>query len=831
MASGSRGNLVTGSIANLIGGVSQQPWNVRMPSQAEEQINCHSTITEFMRRRPALRVIKEIASPDGSDNFTVLAIDKGVSSEQYVALFGKGGIKVYDLNGVEQTVNLTDSGRQYLGQLNEAVPDLRFCTIKDYTFCTNRQVLVSMSKTEAVTRTPECVVFVKQASYQTTYKLTLDGKTYSVTTPDGLYEEGTTPPELSANKILNDLAYNFLYWEESVAVEWDWLGNPTRWETVKHSRDVWDIQINGSSMWVRKKDNNYFTYAVSDSRSNTHIVAFRDKIDKMTDLPLVAPEGMLLRITGDASTVLDDYYVVFTPEEGTSGFVKGTWKETVSPTSNNKLDSATMPHALIRRKEGVFSFEPVEWAERKAGDEETNPAPSFVGKTINNVLFYRNRLAFLSGDNVIMSEANEFFNFFLTTATTAVDSDPIDVAASGTKDAFLYGSAIYNGGLVLFSNKGQFKLEHDTVLSNSTVSLTPVTEFESSDRVLPQSSGKTIFFTTDRGRWIGIREYISFDSDTLESNDATDISAHVPRYIPGKIADLQCSTNEDILLVRSTSEKDAVWVYKYFWDGNNKAQSAWYKWKMAGIIHSNLFFNTEVYCVMQYDGRFFLEIFSFEPSHKDDGEDFEFCLDRKMNESQLIIGDYDPISKTTDVTVPYVDDRIILVTRSAGDLPAGAVLPIEERKKDDDGNTILKVKGQLTADGKGKIPTRLFAGVPFESSYLFTTIGIRNQNNTAVTTGRLQLRSLSLNLYRTGYICARVKPKGRSTFENIFTGKKLGEVSSTIGQIPIYTGQIKVPVLSRNDMVDITVMSSSYLPFSLVNADWEGFYSARSSRV
>ena len=161
----------------------------------------------------------------------------------------------------------------------------------------------------------------------------------------------------------------------------------------------------------------------------------------------------------------------------------------------------------------------------------------------------------------------------------------------------------------------------------------------------------------------------------------------------------------------------------------------------------------------------------------------------------------------------------------------GAVLPVEESKKDDEGNTILKVKGHITAEGKGKIPTRLFAGVPFESSYLFTTIGIRNQNNTAVTTGRLQLRSLSLNLYRTGYICARVKPKGRSTFENIFTGKKLGEVSSTIGQIPIYTGQIKVPVLSRNDMVDITVMSSSYLPFSLVNADWEGFYSARSQRV
>ena len=794
MASGN-GNLVTGSIPNLIGGVSQQPWNVRMPSQAEEQINCHSTITEFMRRRPALKSIGQIDSPDGSDNFTVLAIDKG-TDEQYVALFGKGGIRVYDLAGAEQTVNLTDSGRQYLGQLNEASTDLRFCTIKDYTFCVNRKVLTAEGKTEAATRTPECVVFVKQASYQTTYRLTLDGTTYEVTTPDGLYEEGETPPELSANKILTDIRAKI--------------------------PSGWNILINGASMWIRRSDSGYFTFSVSDSRSGTHIVAFRDRIDKMTDLPVVAPEGMLLRITGDASTVLDDYYVVFTPAEGTSGFVEGVWVETVAPATNNKIDPSTMPHALIRRKEGVFSFEPVEWAERTAGDEATNPMPSFVGKPIENVLFYRNRLAFLSGDNVIMSEANEFFNFFLTTVTTAVDSDPIDVAASGTKDTFLYGAAIYNGGLVLFSTKGQFILEHDTVLSNSTVSLSPVTEFESSDRVMPQSSGKTIFYATDRGQWIGVREYISFDSDSMESNDATDITAHVPRYIPGKVADLQCSTNEDILLVRSTAETDAIWVYKYFWDGNNKAQSAWYKWKMAGAVHSNLFFNTEVYCVMQYKGAFFLETFSFEPSHKDEGEDIEFCLDRKTTEESLTLGEYNPVDKTTQVTVPYEDDRVMFITRSGGDVAAGVVLPIISR----DGATYI-LKGKLTP---GR--TKLFAGVPFVSSYLFTTLGIRNQNNTAVTTGRLQLRSLSLNLYRTGYLDVIITPYGREPFINHFTGKRLGEdPSAVIGGLPIYTGQIKIPVLSCNTSVSLLASSDSPLPFSLVNADWEGFYSARAQRV
>lgn len=787
------GNVVTSSIPNLIGGVSQQPWNVRMASQAEEQINCHASITEFMRRRPAFKHIAPVASPDGSNNFTVFPINKG-TDERYIALFGKGGIRVYDLEGVEQTVTMSDSGREYLGQLKEASTDLRFCSIKDYVFCSNKQVIVSEGKTDVVARTPECVVFIKQASFQTTYNLTLDGKTYSYTTPSGTYEEGTEPPELSAESILRNLRGQL----------------PSSYKTT----------LAAPVLWIRKDDSSYFTFSTSDSRSDTHIFSFRDTSKKMTDLPLVSPNGITLRITGDGSTDLDDYYVKF--ETNNSAEIgEGNWKETASPTLNSKLDPATMPHALIRRKANNFSFEPIEWAERVAGDETTNPMPSFVGKPIANVLYYRNRLCFLSGDNVVMSEANELFNFFLTTVTTAVDSDPIDVAASGTKDTSLYGYAIYNGGLVLFSTKGQFHLEHDTVLANSTVSLTPVTEFESTDRVSPVSSGKSIFFAVDRGQWVGIREYISFDTDDYSSTDSVDVSSHVPRYIPGKADDLQCSSNEDILLVRSASEKDAMWVYKYFWDGNEKVQSSWYRWKLAGDILSASFFDAEVYSVMGYkDGSYTLETFSFEPQHKDEGEDFEFCLDRKIDETSLTLGEYDSITRTTSVTVPFTDEDLIFITRSGGDLKAGSIIPV-----------VSKEGSTYTLKAKVTDKTKMFIGVPFSSEYTFTTLAIRNENNTAITTGRLQVRSISLNLSRSGYVDVEVSPKNGPTSVFSFTGKRLGEDSSVIGDIPIYTGQIKAAVLSKNDRATIKIKSDSPLPFAVVNADWEGFYTTRSQKL
>ena len=152
-----------------------------------------------------------------------------------------------------------------------------------------------------------------------------------------------------------------------------------------------------------------------------------------SDLPTVAPRGFVTEIIGDASSSFDNYFCVFEPSDAGDAFGSGTWKETVKPGIPCKLDPATLPHALIRQADGTFTFGPLEWGERICGDEDSAPFPSFVGRTLNGLFFYRNRLSFLSGENVVMSEVGEFFNFFLTTVTTLVDSDVVDVAALRTQ--------------------------------------------------------------------------------------------------------------------------------------------------------------------------------------------------------------------------------------------------------------------------------------------------------------------------------------------------------------------------------------------------------------
>lgn len=790
------GGLISGSISNLIGGVSQQPWNVRMPSQAEEQINCHSTITEFLRRRPATTLVSDIESPENTRDFVCVKLDRD-DNDQYIALFSGEGIKVFDLLGQEQEVEVSESGLNYLSAVKNSKEDLVFCPIRDYLFCVNKQVKVERSEENEDPRTPECVVFIKQASWQTKYTLKLGGISVSYKTPSGTYEEGQTPPTLSASDILNQLKTK-----------------------MQAKTSAFTMTVSGASMWVKRTNDKNFSFATSSSRAE-HIFSFRNEARRIEYLPVIAPDGMVVRITGDSTTDTDDYYVTF--EASTSGtFGQGTWVESADPTATNAFNTMTMPHALMRIKQHKFKFDAVEWSERESGDDSTNPFPSFTGRGIDGIFYYRNRLGFLAGDNVIMSRANDLFNFFIASVTTLTDADPIDIAASGTTNSSLYGVASLPSGLIFFSTQGQYLLDHDTVLSNSTVSLTPVTYYESTSTAYPVSSGKTIFFASKRGLYGDVKEYIAYDTDDLSSCDATDIIAHAPTYIRGNIYDLQCSSNEEILFVRTEEEMDTVYVYKYFWNGNNKAQSSWYKWVFSGNIYCTLFFGTKVYIVADYDGQLTLETLDLEPRHKDEGEVFDFCLDRKISDLDITKGTYDPITKTTTLTLPYWHDGMIVVVRSdeENDMKAGTILNVISRN-----DNVVTVKNKLTNK------TRLFAGIPFLSTYVFTTLAIRNQNNTAITTGRLQLRNLYLNMSDTGYLRMVVKPRSREEIIYTFTGKRLGEVSSTIGDIPLYNGQIYIPVLSRNTDVSIKIESDSYLPFSVVNADWEGFYTVRHTRV
>ena len=100
----------------------------------------------------------------------------------------------------------------------------------------------------------------------------------------------------------------------------------------------------------------------------------------------------------------------------------------------------------------------ITWTDRVAGDTTTAPDPSFIGEKLNDIFFHKNRFGFLAGENIILSELGEFFNFYNTTATDLLATDVIDLASPSNQVSILNHGIAFNEELYLFSDFAQFKL-------------------------------------------------------------------------------------------------------------------------------------------------------------------------------------------------------------------------------------------------------------------------------------------------------------------------------------------------------------------------------------
>ena len=809
--------LISSTIPTLIGGVSQQPFNIRLPSQCEAMENCFPSVVEFLRRRPATRNIAHIIPRKVADT-SVHIIDRDMA-EQYVVVCAENDLFVFDIHGNRKTVNYPQ-GKAYLTTQNPST-DFGYLTINDYTFILNKTITATGSDVLTPIRQPEALVFIKQASYATDYHITLDGEAFLHTTfkDDNRDGNGLEYRENNGFDMHGTVSLDAARYKLSSATIAQDLASKI------NAAGPYYAMVVKSSIWIRTLDNSDFTAKVSDSRSNTHITITTDKVQRFTDLPTVAPSGYVTEITGDPSSGFDNYYVRFETNDN-SDFDSGVWIETVKPGITDRIEASTMPHALVREADGTFSFKELDWTPRKCGDLDSAPNPTFIGRKISSVFFYRNRLGLLAGENCILSEAGKFFNFFCSTVTTTVDSDVIDVAASHDKETVLKHAAASSVGLLLFSDTAQFILEHEDVLSFKTTAVKPLTAFEYSSHAAPISVGKTVFFATGRGAWAGVREYYVEEDTSL--TDAADITSHIPHYISGTINKLVCSTDEDCLLALTDKERRSMYLYKYFWNGKDKLQSSWSKWTFAGEVLSAAFLNSSLMMVMQYDDGVYLEVMHIEPGYVDGGLTYEYSMDRKISEADIDAISYDSANDSTTLTFPYQLPCKPLVVSSPPTDGEPSAFP--------DGVSFEVITwGGNKATVSGDIRACPFlAGIPYTSRFLFSPQILREDSGgsrAAVVEGRLQLRNMTLTYGKTGYFVVEVTPEYRQTDQRIFSGRILGHGANILGQPAVASGTFRFPILSKADAVTVQLLSDSFLPFQITSAGWEGYFNIRSKRV
>jgi len=805
--------LISSSIPNLINGVSQQPAALRLASQCEQMVNCMPSPVEGLKKRPPAQHLAKLFSGSAGANRPFTTIVDRDGAIQYLVLILDNDIKVFGLDGSVKTVAKPD-GTSYLNITGEPSAVFRVASVADYTFIVSREKAVAMAATTSPTWGTKSMVFIRSADYATTYSITVNSTTVTYTTATS---GGSGPSTV-------DIALNL---RNSLATA---LGAG------------WTITASDYIVRIVKDDGANYTLNSSDTRIGTATVPIKGSADTISDLPTKAEHGFIVKIVGAAATGADDYYVKFVANTG-SGFGHGVWQETVAEAIQYLFDAATMPHVLVRENDGTFTFRKFTWSGRVAGDAITAKEPSFVGSTIQNINLFRNRLALLADENVILSAADAYDRFWPESVQTVVDSDPIDLSAGSRKINLLTSSLAFADVLLVFSRNGQFRLSGGNAVAASltpkTATITQITAFEMSEAVDPVIVGRTMYFPVPRGEYGGLREFFLSDaSGPVPTSE--EVTAAVPRFLPSDLSSLVATAAEEAVYAVAKSQPRRIYLYKFLFQGDNKLQSAWSYWEFNGgksVIGVDLV-DSDLYAVVQYSDGVYLERIVTHPETVDTGTTVEMLVDRKTTEAGCTVALTTPSGLDTQstITLPYpintsTSNMAVVGRFFAGNtLMHGQVVQIlsSTAAGGTGGNGTLTVRGDLTG-------AEFFVGELYPMLYEFSAQYLKEQppggGMTVIAGPKLQLRTWTMLFDKTSSFSIKITPRGRDTQTYPYTGFEIGDQEVSLGELALRTSRFRVPVMAQNIEAKIEVVSSSPLPCRLQSAEWEGWYHTRAARL
>lgn len=791
-------NLYSQTIKNIVSGISQQPAILRLPEQLEEQINGYSTEVGGLQKRAPTVHIKNLFVAPSSTYRPLVHVVKRDEEEKYIMIFdGNGGCKIYDEDGKEYRVTIDAKSAQYISGVDPR-KYLKCITIADYTFIVNTKKRVAMTgnvwDSGRWKGTQGALFNVKSGQYGRTYACIINDVTIaSYSTPDGSNASDST--KVDVNWIAEQLA-------------------------TSARNNGWTVETGDSWLYVKKAGTIIKTVKIKDGYNGMSMFGIYHAVQNFNNLPRSAPNGFTVQVKG-ATNVADDYYVRY---DGDTQL----WTECARPETPTTLDSSTMPQGLVRNADMSFTLKPLDWDDRDVGDEDSNPEPSFVGATINDIFFYRNRLGFISGENVILSRSASFFNFWFASVVDMQDTDPIDLAVSHNSVSILYHAVPFDEELLLFSNDTQFLLRADGVLSPKNCSITETTEFTCNPYVRPVGAGRRVYFPTERAEFTTIKEYFTIE-DTTNLKDAQDVTSHVPSFIPNGVYKIVSSNTENVLGFFTLGAESKVYIYKYLFIDNSRLQSSWSYWEFNGArILGGGFINSTLYLVFDRQGTITLESISFTYNTKDyeEYEPYRVFMDRKIVLPAITSDAYDDIEGRTKVDMKTI----------YGDtLKAGVSYGLVDSK-----GFFRKWTPEEMVDGRyvwlqgNWVGRRLIEGELYKFKAKFSEVMIRKQDDngvTAYTEGRLQLKNFWVNYANCGYIKAIVECFDKETYEYVMTARLLGSGRNKIGLTALETGQFKFPVQSLSSNCSISIETELPMPVALIGAGWEGVYYKRATRV
>lgn len=769
-------------------------------------MNCIPDPTYGMLKRPGLKLVSALANAANEGRWFSIFRD---STERYVAQFkADGTLLVWDANtGAQKTVNsIATSAKNYIA--NCSASDFESLQINDYTFILNRSKTVGTLATVSPTQVPTAIVTVNLMGYDVKYTVKVDAVTYTYTTP----ATGT----LDLTTVVSSLA-------TGIAA----LSGGTTYTTI----------IAGNTIIVRRANGADFRITGEGGGNSQALLVYKDAVPNVSRLPTSCQNGLRLKVSNLEDATGDDYYVEFKVSQGGTNVGTGVWEECVAPGIQTYLDPDTMPHVIVRESNGTFTFrslnqaqsagEDLYWVERRVGDDETNPFPSFLGKKISGISFFRNRLVLFSGSNVICSQPGSYFNLFRLSALAQTDADAVDLSTGALRPVDLRYGLGDQLGLVVFSETAQFMLtsEQDQ-FGPTSAQVKAFSNFNINPAIKPVETGTSFVFVDNNQGYSAVTEMLVTSAENRPST--ADLSRTAPNLVPAQLTSIVASSSASIITFLPTTANTNLKVFKFFNNSNERVLASWMEWQLPGnclhqsVDHDQLFLVTvqnNGICLSTVSVLADVEGTALNAS----GIPYEYRLDLFTDNPTLTYnsgnnttkvyfkaGSYDPDLKP----VVVVDDTTTQRGTVYANLTAAS----------DGGGWYVTIPGNRT--GAYNVVLGYAYEFKLEMPVFYRKQTFSDGRAQADVSNIPRVTRMAIQSNNTGPYNATVELSGRTTKTYAFEQMVANVYDANTAPLPELIDNT-IPIYGKGTDAKVSIYSETPFPLSFVAATWYGVYSNR----
>tara|TARA_B110000090_G_C13390768_1_gene449364 strand:+ start:1268 stop:3661 length:2394 start_codon:yes stop_codon:yes gene_type:complete len=795
---------IEGTYKTPIHGISTLAPRNRADGQAELQVNLRSDPVQKLTRRPSL-VYKEYLQTAfyTADKMKYHEYTKDGQLFRIILNTDNGFINCYK----GSTVSLAST----VGQFYLPNGDIEMKTIENTTYVLNKNKIVTMSTA------------VDASTPKTTHINVTSALNYGESVSIGIGSTGDFPKVLitySVPDLTVDLDYDTA--DKARATSAVAEGIATLLNATTAFNVLYKAATTGSSVLIAHKTlDEWVPVYIETGQGDRSVKLFSETIEETEGLPLFAHHGT--RVTVKPNPISDKGTFYLQAERVNDAAVSPptefyaeecVWVETRSGTEPYKIDELTLPLRIEYDLDtDAFTISQTGWKERRTGDDESCPAPEFVGERLVDIGHFQNRLVVASKGMVFMTETDDYDNWWKASALKLLVSDPVSIGSSAVDTENIERITNHNRDLMLISPNGQFKIDGNVAVTPQSVSMPKVSSFECVIGVPPVSMGTSVRIAINQGQSAGVLDYTTRAATEQERGD--NISKHIVGLLKGTITKMVGSVNSDILVAMSDlGGTNTLYVFEQFDDRGKIMQNSWSTWEFPTDIEViDLIFKESKLRVITNHGGVISE--------------YEIDLySRVVSDVDEIFLDYFVALQSTDglsVDLPTnypVHADLICVRGTDSEFE---LFPAKFTKA---GDTITFDEPLTTGTA-----CTVYMGVPITARYIPTRPFRRTESGQVITTDRVRVARWHLNVVDTHEVTMRIDSDYVQLDDQNFQGRVVGRTNNIIGEKTAYTGDVTFSYSQDAGLAKVEFRTEGYLGLTIAGISWDGQYYKTSGRI